>query len=131
MGRRQLAHSVFRRRRHRRDRHGQAQRFLHQQSTQWNPELVDQSDYAGCSDVRHGFRRRCRISPRGIAEPNGRLSVGARGRAEPHLWVGGYGDWTRYASATLIGVGRMLVNLEYAQGVGDSRGVYLKLGHAW
>ena len=26
---------------------------------------------------------------------------------------------------------RMLVNLEYAQGVGDSRGVYLKLGYAW
>jgi hypothetical protein len=25
----------------------------------------------------------------------------------------------------------MLVNLEYAQGVGDSRGIYLKLGHAW
>jgi len=49
----------------------------------------------------------------------------------PHLWLGGYADWTRYASATLIGVGRMLVNLEYAQGVGGSRGVYLKLGHAW
>jgi hypothetical protein len=26
---------------------------------------------------------------------------------------------------------RMNVNLEYAQGVGDSRGVYLKLGYAW
>jgi len=26
---------------------------------------------------------------------------------------------------------RMLVNLEYAQGTGDSRGVYLKLGYAW
>ena len=25
----------------------------------------------------------------------------------------------------------MLVNLEYAQGIGDNRGVYLKLGHAW
>jgi len=25
----------------------------------------------------------------------------------------------------------MLVNREYAQGVGDSRGVYLKLGHTW
>jgi len=25
----------------------------------------------------------------------------------------------------------MLVNREHAQGVGDSRGVYLKLGHAW
>lgn len=26
---------------------------------------------------------------------------------------------------------RMIVNLEFAQGTGDSRGVYLKLGHAW
>ena len=26
---------------------------------------------------------------------------------------------------------RMLVNLEYAQGIGDNRGVYLKLGYAW
>ena len=25
----------------------------------------------------------------------------------------------------------MLVNREYAQGVGDSRGVYLRLGHVW
>ena len=26
---------------------------------------------------------------------------------------------------------RMLVNLEYAQGVADNKGVYMKLGHAW
>jgi hypothetical protein len=25
---------------------------------------------------------------------------------EPRLWLVGYGDWTGYASATLIGVGR-------------------------
>jgi len=28
-------------------------------------------------------------------------------------------------------VQRLLVNLEFAQGIGDSRGVYLKLGYAW
>jgi hypothetical protein len=28
-------------------------------------------------------------------------------------------------------VQRMLVNLEYAQGTGDNRGIYLKLGYAW
>ncbi len=28
-------------------------------------------------------------------------------------------------------VQRMIVNLEYAQGSGDNRGVYLKLGYAW
>jgi hypothetical protein len=26
---------------------------------------------------------------------------------------------------------RMIVNLEYAQGVGDNRGIYMKLGYAW
>jgi hypothetical protein len=26
---------------------------------------------------------------------------------------------------------RILVNLEYAQGIGDNRGVYLKVGHSW
>jgi hypothetical protein len=25
----------------------------------------------------------------------------------------------------------ILLNLEFAQGIGNSRGVYLKLGHAW
>jgi hypothetical protein len=27
--------------------------------------------------------------------------------AEPALWLHGYGDWTGFASATLIGSGRM------------------------
>ncbi len=43
----------------------------------------------------------------GVAEPNGRISVrGTRSVREPRLWLVGYGDWTGYASATLIGVGR-------------------------
>jgi pyruvate/2-oxoglutarate dehydrogenase complex dihydrolipoamide dehydrogenase (E3) component len=43
----------------------------------------------------------------GVAEPNGRMLVrGARSVREPRLWLVGYGDWTGYASATLIGVGR-------------------------
>jgi hypothetical protein len=31
---------------------------------------------------------------------------GTRALAEPRLWLVGYGDWTGFASATLIGVGR-------------------------
>ena len=43
----------------------------------------------------------------GAAEPNGRIVVrGTRSVREPMLWMVGYGDWTGYASATLIGVGR-------------------------
>jgi len=42
-----------------------------------------------------------------LAEPNGRILVrGTRSVREPRLWLVGYGDWTGYASATLVGVGR-------------------------
>jgi putative flavoprotein involved in K+ transport len=45
----------------------------------------------------------------GIVQPdhNGRIPVnGTRSREEPGLWLVGYGGWTGFASATLIGVGR-------------------------
>jgi putative flavoprotein involved in K+ transport len=42
-----------------------------------------------------------------VREPNGRVvTSGTRAAREPRLWLVGYGDWTGYASATLIGVGR-------------------------
>ena len=55
-----------------------------------------------------GFRPALQhLAPLGIAEPNGRIAVrGTRAVREPRLWLVGYGDWTGYASATLIGVGR-------------------------
>ena len=55
-----------------------------------------------------GFRPALQhLDPLGIAEPNGRIAVrGTRAVREPRLWLVGYGDWTGYASATLIGVGR-------------------------
>ena len=43
----------------------------------------------------------------GVVAPNGRIEVrGTHSMREPRLWLVGYGDWTGYASATLIGVGR-------------------------
>lgn len=43
----------------------------------------------------------------GVREPGGRIPVrGTRSTREPRLWLVGYGDWTGFASATLIGVGR-------------------------
>lgn len=43
----------------------------------------------------------------GIVEPDGRVAVeGTRACREPRLWLVGYGGWTGFASATLIGVGR-------------------------
>jgi putative flavoprotein involved in K+ transport len=42
-----------------------------------------------------------------VIEPNGLVEVeGTRSIKEPGLWLVGYGDWTGYASATLVGVGR-------------------------
>lgn len=47
------------------------------------------------------------LAPLAVAEPNGRISLrGTRSVRETLLWLVGYGDWTGYASATLIGVGR-------------------------
>ena len=45
----------------------------------------------------------------GILESDGRVAVTAQGQAtaEPRLWLHGFGDWTGFASATLIGCGRM------------------------
>lgn len=43
----------------------------------------------------------------GVIEPDGHVAVeGTRSIKQPRLWLVGYGDWTGYASATLIGVGR-------------------------
>ncbi|MDY6981905.1 MAG: ArsO family NAD(P)H-dependent flavin-containing monooxygenase [Pseudomonadota bacterium] len=45
----------------------------------------------------------------GIVGSDGRVAVTAQGQAiaEPRLWLHGFGDWTGFASATLIGCGRM------------------------
>ena len=42
-----------------------------------------------------------------VVDPEGRVAVeGTRSVSEPRLWLVGYGAWTGFASATLIGVGR-------------------------
>jgi hypothetical protein len=47
------------------------------------------------------------LNPLGVFEADGSLLVDeTRARGEPRLWLVGYGDWTGFASATLIGVGR-------------------------
>lgn len=44
-----------------------------------------------------------------IVGADGKVAVSVHGQAlaEPRLWLLGYGDWTGFASATLIGCGRM------------------------
>lgn len=47
------------------------------------------------------------LEPLGVIEANGRVRVdGTRSIVEPRLWLVGYGEWTGFASATIIGVGR-------------------------
>jgi cation diffusion facilitator CzcD-associated flavoprotein CzcO len=55
-----------------------------------------------------GFRPAlAHLAPLGVLGPGGRVAVrGTRSVAEPRLWLVGYGEWTGFASATLIGVGR-------------------------
>lgn len=47
------------------------------------------------------------LGPLEVIEPSGRVELeGNRSVRERRLWLVGYGDWTGFASATLIGVGR-------------------------
>jgi putative flavoprotein involved in K+ transport len=47
------------------------------------------------------------LRPLGVIDETGRIAVkGTRSIKEPRLWLVGYGNWTGFASATLIGVGR-------------------------
>lgn len=47
------------------------------------------------------------LGPLDLAGKDGRVQMeGTRARGTPRLWLVGYGHWTGFASATLIGVGR-------------------------
>jgi cation diffusion facilitator CzcD-associated flavoprotein CzcO len=47
------------------------------------------------------------LQPLGIVEPDGKVATaGTRALKRSGLWMVGYGNWTGFASATLIGVGR-------------------------
>jgi cation diffusion facilitator CzcD-associated flavoprotein CzcO len=47
------------------------------------------------------------LRPLGVLEDDGRVRLeGNRSIREPRLWLVGYGNWTGFASATLIGIGR-------------------------
>jgi putative flavoprotein involved in K+ transport len=47
------------------------------------------------------------LSGLGVVDDNGRVATeGTKATARPGLWLVGYGSWTGFASATLIGVGR-------------------------
>jgi putative flavoprotein involved in K+ transport len=55
-----------------------------------------------------GFRPAlAHLAPLGVLDDRGRVTVrGTRAVLEPRLWLVGYGEWTGFASATLVGVGR-------------------------
>ena len=55
-----------------------------------------------------GFRPALQhLAPLGVIEADGKVAVeGSRSIKSPGLWLVGYGDWTGFASATLVGVMR-------------------------
>ena len=55
-----------------------------------------------------GFRPALQhLAPLRVVDADGRVETdGTRSVKEPRLWLVGYGNWTGFASATLIGVGR-------------------------
>jgi cation diffusion facilitator CzcD-associated flavoprotein CzcO len=47
------------------------------------------------------------LAPLDIVEADGQIAVsGTHAVREPRLWLVGYGEWTGFASATILGVGR-------------------------
>ena len=67
----------------------------------------------------------------GVVRPDGRVAVeGTRSVAEPRLWLVGYGSWTGFASATLIGVGRSAraTAREVAHSLADSTSLMMRRG---
>lgn len=69
----------------------------------------------GVLDAGSGTDRRARVATAGPA--------GTRSAAEARLWLVGYGDWTGFASATIIGVGRSAraTAEEIAEALGSAR----------
>jgi putative flavoprotein involved in K+ transport len=55
-----------------------------------------------------GFRTALdHLAPLDVVDAAGQVeTTGTRSIREPRLWLLGYGEWTGYASATLIGIGR-------------------------
>jgi cation diffusion facilitator CzcD-associated flavoprotein CzcO len=76
-----------------------------------------------------GFRPAlAHLAPLGIVDDEGRVEIarggsGTRAAHEPRLWLVGYGEWTGFASATLIGVGR------WARAAVDEISAALELPH--
>ena len=71
----------------------------------WNDGTFEALDAViWCTGFRPALEH---LAPLGVVGPDGRVAVdGTRAQTEPKLWLVGYGGWTGFASATLIGVGR-------------------------
>lgn len=68
-----------------------------------------------CSGFRSSLDH---LQPLGVISDKGRVDTeGTHSIKEPRLWLVGYGNWTGFASATLIGVGRSA--RKSAQEIGD------------
>ncbi|MGJ1323104.1 ArsO family NAD(P)H-dependent flavin-containing monooxygenase [Sphingobacterium sp. PCS056] len=76
---------------------------------QWESGETEKFDaIVWCTGFRYATQH---LENLGITDPNGRIeTIGTRVDAVSGLWLVGYGNWTGFASATLIGVGRSAKN---------------------
>lgn len=79
--------------------------FFYKEGIAWNDgkkEIADSVIF--CTGFRPALEH---LRPLGVIQPNGKINTrGTAAAAIPGLWLVGYGQWTGFASATLIGVGR-------------------------
>jgi hypothetical protein len=123
-------------------RHGSAHVLA---ARQYNWLTSDAPSAAQATVIIRGYKQGQYLSPyMSSLEVEERLSFNARWGATLFAGAAGlYGEAPVPLDRSIyptVGAGlhfvikpkeRMNVNLEYAQGIGDSRGVYLRLGHAW
>ena len=92
-----------------RDRQGLASRRMFERFTENGVVWSDgREEYVDAVVWCTGFKPALDfLKPLGVVEENGKVEVnGTHSIKEPRLWLVGYGNWTGFASATLIGVGR-------------------------
>lgn len=78
---------------------------LTKEGVRWPGGLIDPFDaIIWCTGFRPATDH---LRPLGIVDTQGRIATeGTKAIHSPGLWLVGYGSWTGFASATLIGVGR-------------------------
>nr|WP_311732306.1 hypothetical protein [Sphingobacterium sp. JUb56] len=79
--------------------------FISSTGVQWESGETEKFDaIVWCTGFKYATQHLANLA---VTNPNGRIeTTGTKANAVSGLWLVGYGNWTGFASATLIGVGR-------------------------